>query len=145
MSIKLFKVLSRNDTGETNSHQSGISIPKNVAASGIFPSLTADTLNPRVDVTFYDEDNVAWTFQYIYYNDLFFGKPYGKGHNEYRLTCVIDYIRKYNIKSGNEIWFSIDDNGVRRIGYMGQKQEAQLLINDATVIKLSPGWHYIKA
>ena len=74
MSIKLYKVLSKNDTGETHSHQSGISIPKAVASSGIFPELTTETLNPRTDITFYDEDNVAWTFQYIYYNDIYFGK-----------------------------------------------------------------------
>ena len=36
---QLFKVLSRNDTGETGGHQSGISIPKNVASSSIFPKI----------------------------------------------------------------------------------------------------------
>lgn len=144
MSLKLFKVLSRNDTGETHSHQSGISIPKPVASSGIFPELTTETLNPRTDVTFYDEEGVAWTFQYIYYNDVFFGKPREKGHNEFRLTCVREYIKKYDIKAGNEIWFSIDDNGVRHIGYVSEKQEAQLLIDDKRVIKLSPGWRCIE-
>ena len=36
---QLFKVLSRNDTGETGGHQSGISIPKDVAKSSIFPNM----------------------------------------------------------------------------------------------------------
>lgn len=144
MSIKLYKVLSKNDTGETHSHQSGISIPKAVASSGIFPELTTETLNPRTDITFYDEDNVAWTFQYIYYNDIYFGKSNDKGHNEFRLTCVREYIKKYDIKSGNEIWFSIDDNGIRHIGYVSEQQEAQLLKDDRRVITLSPGWRCIE-
>ena len=93
---KLFKVLSRNDTGETNSHQSGISIPKKVASSEIFPHLGIETLNPRVEVTFFDENNLAWRFQYIYYNDIHHGKPRHQGHDEFRMTCVKDFIREYN-------------------------------------------------
>ena len=144
MGLKLFKVLSKNDTGETNSHQSGISIPKSVASSGIFPILSTDVLNPRTDVTFYDEEGIAWTFQYIYYNDVFFGKKHGKGHNEYRLTCVKEYMKKHNVKAGKEIWFSIDSKGIRHIGYVSEVREAKLLINDRRTIKISPGWRCIE-
>ena len=140
---KLFKVLSRNDTGETNSHQSGISIPKKVATSEIFPHLGVETLNPRVEVTFFDENNVAWRFQYIYYNDIHHGKPRHQGHDEFRLTCVKDYIREYDIKSGDQIWFGIDVRGVLRIGYV--KAETEIPISEGTVvIKLSNKWKTIK-
>jgi len=144
MNIKVYKVLSKNDTGETHSHQSGITIPKTVAKSGIFPEMSTKILNQRTDITFFDEDGVAWTFQYIYYNDIFFGKPREKGHNEFRLTCVREYIKKYNIKSGNQIWFSIDDNGVRHIGYIDGSSDEELKFEDVKVIKLSPGWHCIE-
>lgn len=144
MSLKVYKVLSKNDTGETHSHQSGITIPKTVARSGIFPELSTEILNQRTDITFFDEEGVAWSFQYIYYNDIFFGKPREKGHNEFRLTCVREYIKKYNIKSGNQIWFSIDDNGVRHIGYIDEKKESNINENGVRVIKLSPGWHCIE-
>lgn len=140
---KLFKVLSRNDTGETNSHQSGISIPKKVASSEIFPHLGIETLNPRVEVTFFDENNLAWRFQYIYYNDIHHGKPRHQGHDEFRMTCVKDFIREYNIKSGDQIWFGIDTNGVLRIGYI--KAESEIPINEGkVVIKISNKWKTIK-
>ena len=87
--IKVFKTLSRNDTGETNSHQSGISIPKKVASSGIFPDLGTEILNPREELIFFDKDNKVWKFQYIYYNDVFFGKPKKLAHNEYKLLAPL--------------------------------------------------------
>ena len=144
MNKKVYKTLSKNDTGETHSHQSGITIPKVVAYSGIFPKLSKEILNHRTDITFYDEEGVVWNFQYIYYNDVFFGKPKEKGHNEFRLTCVRDYIKKYNITAGNEIWFSIDEKNVRHIGYIESKEMEKLELNDNKVIKLSQGWHYIE-
>jgi hypothetical protein len=63
---QLFKVLSRNDTGETGGHQSGISIPKSVAKSSIFPTMSQSILNHRKDVTFIDEGGKEWNLQYIY-------------------------------------------------------------------------------
>ena len=110
---KIFKVLSRNDTGETHSHQSGISIPKKVVNAGILPKLGIDSLNPRIMLTFFDTKEKKWDFPYIYYNDAFWGKEPSKSHNEYRLTCVIDFLRENNVTSGDSIWFSIDDEGIR--------------------------------
>ena len=56
MKEKVFKILSRNDVGETGSHQSGMSIPKAVMETGIFPKLGTSKLNPRSIVEFYEED-----------------------------------------------------------------------------------------
>ncbi|MCQ2087064.1 MAG: hypothetical protein MJZ37_03220 [Bacilli bacterium] len=140
-SIKVFKVLTRNDTGETHSHQSGITIPKKVADTGIFPNLGVDVLNPRENVLFFDENKMGWEFQYIYYNDVFFGKPKEKAHNEHRLTCVRKYIQENNIKSGDSIWFSIDDNGIRHIGFIKQEKEEK---NEPKKIVLGSGWHCVK-
>ena len=137
--IKVWKTLSKNDTGETHSHQSGISIIKDIARSGIFPILTTDELNPRIEVKFIDENFNEWSFQYIYYNDSFFGKPKGKGHDEFRLTCVKDFIRKYDIKAGDDIWFAIDDNGNRVIGFDRVNEKTE----DNDVIYIRKGWKMI--
>ena len=143
MRVRIYKTLTRNDTGETHSHQSGITIPVNVARSGIFPELGIKELNPRTEVIFYDENKVAWKFQYIYYNDVFFGKERQKAHNEHRLTCVTDYIKENQIVSGDSIWFEIDDNGVRHIGF--EKAENTPKEEDSEfVIKLGSGWRSIK-
>ena len=140
-SIKVYKVLTRNDTGETNSHQSGITIPKKVADTGIFPNLGSDVLNPREKVLFFDENKTGWEFQYIYYNDVFFGKTKGKAHNEHRLTCVKKYIQENNIKSGDSIWFSIDNNGIRHIGFIKQEKLDKA---ETKKITLGLGWHCVK-
>lgn len=143
--FKVYKILSRNDTGETNSHQSGMSVPKEIARSGIFPMLGTESLNPRTEVDFYDEQNIKWTFQYIYYNDAFFGKERGKGHDEYRLTCIKEFLRSNNVKSGDSIWFFIDNNGIRHVGIKKQEEELSL---DNTETKITIGsnssWVFVK-
>lgn len=146
LKLKLSKTLSKNDTGETHSHQSGISIPKAIANEGIFPKLGMESLNPRVTVAFVDEEENTWLFQYIYYNDVFFGKERSKAHNEFRLTCVKDYIRHNSIQSGDDIWFGIEEDGTRRIGFTraatknnyGKDEEGNV------VISIKGGWHYVK-
>lgn len=150
--IKTWKTLSKNDTGETHSHQSGISIPKEVARTDIFPHLGVETMNPRVEVIFYDEDDNAYTFQYIYYNDIFFRPDRKRGHNEFRITCVKDFIQKYSVKSGDRMWFALDSNNVRRIGF----ERADVVIEEENktqeenkeekefVLVLKGGWKCIK-
>jgi len=151
--IKTWKTLSKNDTGETHSHQSGISIPKEVAKTDIFPHLGVETLNPRIEVIFYDEDNNAYTFQYIYYNDVFFRPDRKRGHNEFRITCVKEYIQKYSIKSGDRMWFALDSNNVRRIGFERMESVNKEQIkkiqekhkkDEQFVLVLKGGWKYIK-
>jgi hypothetical protein len=144
LKLKIYKLLSRNDTGETNSHQAGISIPSKVASSGIFPDLGKETLNPRVEIMFIDENEKFWKFQYIYYNDVYFGKPQKQAHNEHRLTCVRDYIQENNIHSGDSIWFGIDDQGKRYIGFEKERNPNIDEKDGVTVIKISSNWHYIK-
>jgi hypothetical protein len=147
---KAFKILSRNDTGETKSHQSGISIPKNIVELGIFPDLGTEELNPRTTLDFLEEDGTFWTFQFIYYNDYYFGKPKNKCHNEYRLTRVIDLIRKHKIKSGDEIYFCIDISGIREVGFVKRELPENIETNLNTedpkkknVIILSKNWKTI--
>lgn len=140
---KLLKVLSRNDTGETNSHQSGIRIPYDVARSIIFPQLSSSILNPRVEVDFYDAKNIRYVFQFIYYNDQLFGKK-PRGHNEYRLTCVKAFLKDNNAKSGDEIWFSIDDTGIRRVGIIKATDSDTFDFDKGIVITDKSGWKTIK-
>ena len=149
---QIFKKLTRNDTGETMSHQSGITIPKNVADSPIFPEMTTTELNPRKDVVFWDEEGNKWTFQYIYYNDMFFGKERSKSHNEHRLTCVKNFLRAYDIKSEDEIWFAIDENKKRHIGYIrnentdtnSTQSDNITEKNGRIVLKIGTNWKKIK-
>lgn len=143
---QLCKVLSRNDTGETGGHQSGISIPKAVASSSIFPKMSKDILNQRRDITFVDEGGKEWNLQYIYYNDKYHGKPAGKCHDEFRLTYTNAYIKEHNIKSGDQIWFAIDENNIRHIGFLreGQDLSNSYKEEDGFVVIKIKSWTNIK-
>lgn len=138
--VKVCKILTRNDTGETNSHQSGITIPKEIANTDIFPKMGIDKPNPREEILFFDEDNTLWKFQYIYYNDIFFGKDKKLGHNEHRLTRVKKYLKQNGIVAGDTIFFSIDAKGVRHVGIEKKTNDEQ---DNNGVIKLGNGWKCI--
>lgn len=93
------KILSSNDTGETGGHQAGILIPKGGDILEFFPQLNSEEKNPRIELWFIDEANQRWKFNFIYYNNRFFGGT----RNEYRLTGMTAYIRQNNLKTGDTI------------------------------------------
>ncbi|WP_141336792.1 EcoRII N-terminal effector-binding domain-containing protein [Paenibacillus sp. tmac-D7] len=91
------KTLSRNDVSETDAHQAGMYVLKD--SISFFPRLGTGTLNPRVTLVFEDESGRSWTFDFIYYNNAYFGGT----RDEYRLTPMNDYFNLYNIKAGDTI------------------------------------------
>ena len=105
------KILSSNDTGETGGHQAGMLIPKGGEILEFFPALNGDEKNPRTYLYFIDNVNKRWKFNFIYYNNKFFGGT----RNEYRLTGMTAYIRQNNLKTGDTIVLSRDDDGVLSI------------------------------
>lgn len=105
------KVLSSNDTGETGGHQAGMLIPKGGEVLEFFPALNGEEKNPRTYLYFIDDVNKRWKFNFIYYNNKFFGGT----RNEYRLTGMTAYIRQNNLKTGDTIVLSRDDNGILSI------------------------------
>ena len=105
------KILSSNDTGETGGHQAGMLIPKGGEILEFFPALNGDEKNPRTYLYFIDDVNKRWKFNFIYYNNKFFGGT----RNEYRLTGMTAYIRQNNLKTGDTIVLSRDDNGILSI------------------------------
>ena len=134
---RVSKILTPTDVGKNNSHLSAVRIPIGIIGGGVFPSLSTTVLNPKMDLLFYDENGKGWVFQLIFYNDKFFGKPLKLSHNEYRLSCVKEYISAYGLDEGDTIWFSIDDNDIRRVGF--NKQTAPETEDDG-IIYIRGGW-----
>jgi hypothetical protein len=128
------KLLSRNDTGETDAHMAGILIPKKEEVIGFFPLLNKEIKNPRVHLTFYDEYSNGWKFSYIYYNNRFFGGT----RNEYRLTGMTKYIREKNLKAGDVILF-FKENGEYKI----EAQKEEVAVNEKTILKLGNSYKVI--
>lgn len=110
---QISKVLSNNDIGETGSHQAGICIPKKNDILSFFPELDNRIKNPRETMVFTDRSGGRWKFNFIYYNNKFFGGT----RNEYRLTGMIPFIRENNLKAGDTVVLSYLEDGSNRIDY----------------------------
>lgn len=130
------KILSRNDTGETGGHQAGILIPKKSEILSFFPELNSEEKNPRFLIAFHDHIGEQWSFSFIYYNNKFFGGT----RNEYRLTGMTRYMNVYNLKSGDTLTLSRDEDGFYSVKYRkkgGQK-------TNSGPLKLSNSWKVVK-
>jgi hypothetical protein len=130
------KVLSANDTGETASHQAGLVIPKKIAALEFFPKLDPSTKNPRCVIDLRDAAGEEWTFNYIYYNNGLFDGT----RNEYRLTCMTEFIRRYDLKEGDTVMFKRPTDRFYGIDYRRKDQPLTTLPDGRKVLKLSGNW-----
>lgn len=110
---QISKVLSNNDIGETGSHQAGICIPKKTDILYFFPVLNKQIKNPREAMLFTDRTGVIWEFNFIYYNNKFFGGT----RNEYRLTGMIPFIKTNKLKAGDVVMLAHLEDGSYRIDY----------------------------
>jgi hypothetical protein len=138
MSATISKKLSANDVGLTGSNQAGILVPKDPVVLSFFPQLGAQTKNPRLTIIVRELDNGArWNFNFIYYN----GRLFGGTRNEYRLTCMTQYLRAIDARVGDELIFSKDENGSVLISCSRARVGAEL--NQDGVMVLTGGWKVI--
>lgn len=142
MSKSISKMLSDNDIGATGGHQAGMLVPKKEEILSFFPSLDITAKNPRTAMYFMDISDKVWKFQFIYYNNKFFGGT----RNEYRLTGMTRFYREANIESGDEIVLSHRENQLF-ITYNRKKdvvkEEETEYGTKKTVIVLGGGWKVI--
>lgn len=137
MSRAISKLLSANDIGETGGHQAGILIPKTPEILSFFPSLGNETKNPRVNLKFLDESEREYFFNFIFYNNFYFGGT----RREYRLTGMTKYIKQNDLMAGDEIILSEDENGERRIQH---KRIASGYTVREGILQISNDWKVIK-
>lgn len=106
--MKASKTLTKNDIGTTGAHQAGIHISKTSPILDLFPQLDSNRKNPKAAIVAYEVDSgEAWTFNFIYYNNVHFGGT----RDEYRLTGMTRFLRKANAQEGDEITFSQHGDG----------------------------------
>tara|TARA_R110000765_G_scaffold57585_3_gene112715 strand:- start:641 stop:1048 length:408 start_codon:yes stop_codon:yes gene_type:complete len=112
--IAFEKVLSKNDTGESGSHQAGILVPKgNDELRSFFPTLDETEKNPDVMLDCQDEDGRWWRFRYVYYNNKHHDDAGTR--DEYRITRMTSYLRNVAARSGQCLVFEEADDGAYRI------------------------------
>lgn len=97
------KELTANDIGTTGSHQGGICVPRqDRALLDFFPRLDEGEFNPDIWIFGEDPDGELWKLRYVYYN----GKIHEKSsRNEYRITYLTKFFRKWNVKEKDFIVF----------------------------------------
>ena len=139
MRQEIRKVLSANDVGETGAHQAGILVPKAEQILAFFPDLDPSVKNPRVTLAMREKsDSTRWDFNFIYYNNRLFGGT----RNEYRLTCMTQYLRSINAHVGDELVFSVDENSSYVLDLV-RASRSTALVNEDGVLVLSGGWTVI--
>ena len=132
------KTLSANDTGETGGHQAGFCIPRTREILDFFPALSTEEKNPRRSMHFLDDFDRTWSFNFIYYNNKFFGGT----RNEYRLTGVTGYVRSVALRSGDKITLTRTKDSELMITHSKEKEYA-LGENGRIKLKLGAGWKVI--
>lgn len=139
MSVTIEKKLSQNDLGLTGSHQAGMLIPKRKEILGFFPYLNPEEKNPRCVLHFEDDAGTIWRFNYIYYNNKF----YGGTRDEYRLTGMTAFLRTSKLVVEDTVILVRHDDGEYTIDYR-RKNEIKLTENEGRIrLKLSDTWTVI--
>lgn len=133
------KILSANDCGLTGGHQAGTLIPKDDRILGFFPSLNSKEKNPRCVLHFVDDSGASHRFRFIYYNTRLLGCG---TRNEYRLTCMTDYIRSSDLKVGDILVFSRKD-GEYHVSYKRQTT-TETHTDDGVILVCSGKWKVIQ-
>jgi hypothetical protein len=131
--ITIEKELSENDTGETGGHQAGMLVPKSML--DFFPTLPSGVKNPRRVLDLIDQAGRVWSFNFIYYNNRFFGGT----RNEYRLTGMTEFVRAFNLKAGDRIVLERISDRLSRIRYRRKHEPIE-----RGILKLAgAGWRVI--
>jgi hypothetical protein len=133
------KTLSRNDTGETGSHQAGIAIPKITEILSFFPDLDKKIKNDNIQMNFKDSSGKTWEFKFIYYNNKFHDD--GGTRNEYRLTRTTGFIKNYALKEGDIITLSKYKNDQYSIGFTENKSSPE---TPGDILILGNSWRTVR-
>lgn len=135
---KVEKVLSINDLGRNGAHQGGMLIPKKKEILDFFPLLDSSAENPRKIITFYDDLQGKWKFNYIYYNN----KLRGGTRNEYRLTGMTAFFRAASLEPDDTVIFTRTEYGYK-IGYRRKADDYYEEKDDVVRISLGNSWTII--
>jgi hypothetical protein len=136
MKSEIRKRLSLNDVGANGTHQAGILVPKDPHILSFFPVLDGSERNPRMTLVVYEKaDRTRWTFNFIYYNN----KLVGGTRNEYRLTCMTQYLRAINAKVDDELVFSRDENDSIEVEILRANRASSFTMDGETLV-LSGAW-----
>lgn len=136
MTLQVYKTLSPNDMGDTNSHQAGIHVPK--ALIEFFPALEESILNPRAILRLMNDSDDVGICSYIHYNNRLVNDG---TRDEYRITRIRPFLAECGARSGDTIEFT-------RLGpnrYRVRVLPIRMIENvDTIVVDLTRGWKTVR-
>lgn len=139
------RILTINDVGANGTHQAGTLIPRKGNILDFFPPLDSSIKNPRIQMVFTDPEGINWIFNFIYYNNKLI-EPKGT-RNEYRLTGMTKYFKSNNLKPGDIIILSRDNDNNYFIKYRRAEDNVKIRMNqegqEVISLKLSNTWKVI--
>jgi hypothetical protein len=134
-SKRVSKRLTRNDLGETGSHQSAIHVPKRAEIIAFFPELDESEENPSCMIDIWSAE-VAREYQlrFIHYNN----RVVGSGtRDEYRLTGTRLLLRELNARSGDDLVLESGDGPSMLVSIV---RGGETIGRQAGVRELIGGW-----
>jgi len=132
--VKFIKTMSATDCGLTNTHQAGMFVPKDDALLRFMPRLDLAKENPEAKFVCIDPAGETWNFRYIYYNKRLFGTG---TRNEYRITGTSKFIKKFEIRTNDELIFQLQAENLYRVEIAHQSNQP---ISNHVVLR---GWRQI--
>ena len=124
--MQIEKKLTANDIGKTGGHQAGICVPKTGGVLDFFPKLDGTEKNPRSVITFTDEGGEKWNFNFIYYNNKFFGGT----RNEYRLTGMTKFFTRKNLRVSDKVILDKNEVGDYFISYKKPSKPGKIILSN---------------
>ena len=100
--------------------------PEEKRNTRFFSKIKWNNKTSRTVISFIDESGQIWKFNFVYYNNKFFGGT----RNEYRLTGMTDFIRVKNLKKGDVIVLSINDKGDYFMGVDKPRNTEKLIFSN---------------
>ena len=129
---RLLKTLSPTDLGRSDTHQSGILVPKSL--SRFFPPLNERALNPDVWLTLERDGGTPARCRYIHYNGRVLGV---NTRDEYRITWISSALRDMNAEVGDHLAFELIAGDRYRVEVLHAEPAPS---SDHLVVTLSRGW-----
>ena len=137
MIVRVQKILSPNDMGDTRSHQAGIHVPKSLLH--FFPALNESALNPRSHVLLRSEYGVVGMCAYIHYNN----RVVSDGtRDEYRITRIRSFLTECGARTGDTVEFTRMGGNQYLVSIVGSETKR---VSNTMVVDLASGWKTVRA
>lgn len=134
-SRRVSKRLTKNDLGDTGSHQAAIHVPKRPEILRIFPTLDESSDNPSCLITFWSHAlEREYRLRFIHYNNRIVGTG---TRDEYRLTSTRELLKDLEARTGDDLVFDFFDDSPPLVSIVNGPRNTETVAGRR---EISGGW-----